>query len=98
MPRAAANRSPKKGAAKKGGGKKKDPNAPKRPLSGYMFFVKSLRAAGKDKDKKVTVFISEAGAEWRTLKAADKTKFDKQAADDKKRYQKEMDAYTPDSD
>jgi hypothetical protein len=46
--------------------KKKDPNAPKKPLSAYMFFCAEHRARIKEEnpDFKVTQITSELGKAW----------------------------------
>ena len=87
----------------------KDPQAPKKPLSAYMYFCKDQRAAvTKDKgdDAKATEVTTELGVRWNALKAdhsKGKTKkqwdaYETEAADDKKRYEAEMADYTPPSD
>jgi len=87
----------------------KDPQAPKKPLSAYMYFCKDQRAAVmKDKgdDTKATDVTSELGARWNSLKedhSKGKAKkqwegYEAEAADDKKRYETEMADYTPPSD
>ena len=56
--------------------KKKDPNAPKRGLSAYMFFCQEQRQALKQEkpDMKVTEITSELGKRWRALPEEDKKK------------------------
>jgi hypothetical protein len=89
------------GAAKKKGkkGKKeKDPNKPKKGLSGYMFFVKENRADIIAKDlkgdgSKVAEVTKIAGKKWRELDAKGREKYEKMAAEDKKRWEKEMPEY-----
>ena len=77
--------------------KKKDPNAPKRGLSAFMFFS----SANRDQIKKdhpdctfgeVGKYMGEA---WAKCAAKDKAKYEKQAATDKARYEKEMAKYKP---
>uniref|UniRef100_A0AC35GDM9 HMG box domain-containing protein n=1 Tax=Panagrolaimus sp. PS1159 TaxID=55785 RepID=A0AC35GDM9_9BILA len=87
--RAAAQRSsPTK---MKRGKKDKDPNAPKRATSGYMIWLQENRARLTKPGMGVTDVAKAAGAEWRTL--TDKSKWEKLAAEDKKRYEREMAAY-----
>jgi len=75
----------------------KDPNAPKRPMSSYMMFVKENRSriVAENPDCKQTQILSIAGAEWKELTDADKQKYDALNAKDKKRYEREMASYTP---
>lgn len=77
--------------------RKKDPNAPKHPSSSYIFYFNSER--GKvlkaHPDMSVTDVSKEVGKRWRALKESQKTKFKKIADEDKLRYQKEMENYTP---
>ena len=82
------------------GGKrrKKDPTAPKKNSSAYIFFCKKARADVKAShpDMKGTDVTKELGRIWREdLDDDDKAKFVKEAADDKARYEEEMKHYTP---
>ena len=91
--------------------KLKDPNAPKRGKSAYLFFCNDMRSKVKEElgdDSKATEVTSELGVQWNALKEAvekgDKkaktamTKYTKQAEEDKERYTTEMEGYTPPSD
>lgn len=73
--------------------KVKDPNAPKRPLSAYMFYAKEQRAAilKKNPGFGVTDVAKELGKQWATTK--DKSKYEKEAAKDKARYEAAMAKY-----
>uniref|UniRef100_A0A915EB65 Malate dehydrogenase, mitochondrial n=1 Tax=Ditylenchus dipsaci TaxID=166011 RepID=A0A915EB65_9BILA len=71
--------------------KEKDPNAPKRGMSGYMLWLKENRARLTKPGMGVTDVSKAAGVEWNQLK--DKSKWDKAAQEDKKRYEKEIAAY-----
>jgi len=91
--------------------KRKDPNAPKRGKSAYIFFGQEHREKvkaelmeehGDDYENKMV--MRRLGELWKELttstKAKDKkevAKFEKMAADDKERYQAEMADYTPPS-
>ncbi|CAJ0946642.1 unnamed protein product, partial [Mesorhabditis belari] len=70
---------------------KKDPNAPKRGKSGYMFWLADNRARLTKPGMAVTEVSKAAGVEWNNLK--DKTKWEKLATADKARYEKEKAAY-----
>ncbi|VDM38104.1 unnamed protein product [Toxocara canis] len=65
---------------------KKDPNAPKRGKSAYMFWLAENRTRLTKPGMSVVDVTKAAGAEWNTVK--DKSKWEKMAADDKKRYEK----------
>jgi len=77
---------------------KKDKNAPKRPLSAYMFFVKDARDdVVKEHGLKGSEIVTEAGkilgAKWKKISAAEKKKYQAKADKDKERYQKEKKKY-----
>jgi hypothetical protein len=61
----------KKGAGKKAAGtkKKKDPNAPKRGMSAYMFYMNGNRATIREENPDATFgdIGKIAGAQWRKL-------------------------------
>ena len=73
--------------------KVKDPNAPKRALSAYMFFAKAERPniLKKHPNYSVTDVAKELGVRWKTIK--DKSKYEKEAAKDKARYEAAMQKY-----
>ena len=91
--------------------KRKDPNAPKRGKSAYIFFSQEHREKVKEElmeehgdEFKNPMVMSRLGAMWKDLQASTKpkdkkavAKFEKMAADDKERYQAEMADYTPPS-
>eukprot|EP00922_Rhytidocystis_sp_ex-Travisia-forbesii_P063638 GHVS01094643.1.p1 GENE.GHVS01094643.1~~GHVS01094643.1.p1 ORF type:complete len:109 (+),score=20.97 GHVS01094643.1:239-565(+) len=76
---------------------KKDKNAPKRARSAYLCFTMENRQAVIEKEpslaKNVVKVMSILGAQWKKLTDAQKIPYAKLATDDKKRYEKEMDAY-----
>lgn len=86
------------------GKKIKDPNAPKGALSAYMFFCKDQRSAVKndigDNSKEI---VQELGRRWNILKDCHSEglekkqweKYEKQALDDKTRFEAEMASYEP---
>ncbi|KAK6913217.1 Histone chaperone RTT106/FACT complex subunit SPT16-like, middle domain [Dillenia turbinata] len=75
--------------------KKKDPNAPKKALSGFMFFSNMER----EKLKKANPGISFTdvgrllGDKWRNMTAEEKEPYEAKARADKKRYMDELDGY-----
>ncbi|KAI6184784.1 HMG box domain-containing protein [Aphelenchoides bicaudatus] len=78
--------------AKGGVGKKgKDPNAPKRAMSAFFIWMQENRARLKKPGMSVSDVAKAAGVEWGKL--TDKTKWEKKAEDDKKRYETELAAY-----
>jgi hypothetical protein len=75
--------------------KEKDPNAPKRPLNGYMIYVASQRAALKEKSPglKPTEITSTLGAQWKEMSEAEKKPFEKQSAEAKVEYTAALEKY-----
>jgi len=75
----------------------KDPNAPKRPASAYILFVKDQREVllQEHPNAKQTELMKLAGAAWKELDASEKAKYEKMNAEDKIRYENEMANYTP---
>merc|ERR1711981_1509356 len=79
--------------------KEKDPNAPKRPLSGYFLFMADERANVKkaNPDWGVADIAKELGGRWSNMDEAQKKKYQEKAAKDKERYEAEMKKYTNNS-
>ena len=77
--------------------KHKDPNAPKRPRSAYLYYCEAERKTimKKHPDYKVTDVSKELGPAWQKLSDKAKAKYEKLAAKDKERYEAEMAGYTP---
>jgi hypothetical protein len=75
--------------------KKKDPNAPKRPTSAYIYYVNSRldRVRKEHPEYKMTEVMTALGAEWRGLDARSKRPFEESAGKDKVRYQTESAKY-----
>ena len=75
----------------------KDPNKPKRAKSGFMFYCddhrpKLMEKAKKNGGKVVIGDISKSlGKSWKSLK--NKSKYEKMAAADKERYEKQISEY-----
>jgi|SRR6056297_3548684 len=94
-----AEDTPKKQLGKHGGAKqkrqKKDPNAPKRALNGYMYFSKDKREQVKaeNPDAAVTSIAKLLGAQWKGMSDDEKKPYQKMAEKDKLRYEKEMKKY-----
>lgn len=78
------------------GKKKKDPNAPKKNLTAYNYFMMENRdAIKKNMDEKVTnaELLTEIGKQWKATSDFEKMKYGQKAANDKNRYDKEMAIY-----
>ncbi|KAL6169323.1 Non-histone chromosomal protein 6 [Exserohilum turcicum] len=78
-----------------GGKKKKDPNAPKRGLSAYMFFANEQRE--KVREDNPGIKFGEVGKllgeKWKALNDKQRQPYEAKAAADKKRYEQEKAAY-----
>ena len=74
---------------------KKDPNAPKRPLTAFMFYSSKRRPELKEEnpDWGFGDFGKAIGAEWGVMSDKQKGPYQKQAAKDKTRYDSEMAVY-----
>ena len=74
---------------------KKDPNAPKRGLSAYMFFSAAKRAeiTAANPSFGVTDVAKALGEKWKTITDEEKSVYQQQADEDKIRYEREMEAY-----
>lgn len=92
MPKEGKTRSGKATAAAK---PKKDPNAPKRPLSAYMLFSQDKRAEVKEEKPDVTFgeIGKILGAKWKEADEAERKPYEDKAAAEKARYEKEKAAY-----
>jgi len=78
--------------------KLKDPNAPKRPKSGYQFFSTKRRPELKEEGVPGKDMMSTLGAEWSALGDDEKAPFLKLAEKEKKKYEKAKAAYVKPSD
>merc|ERR1712141_905461 len=94
MPPKGKRGRPKKGEEKKQR-KKKDPNAPKRPMSAYFLFMNSARpGVRKDNpDASIGEVAKILGKMWGEIEPEEKAKFDKEAAAAKKKWEAEKAAY-----
>ncbi|KAI3764816.1 hypothetical protein L2E82_14833 [Cichorium intybus] len=85
------------GSKKRKPKKKKDPNAPKRAMSGFMFFSQLERENVK-KDIPGIAFQEIGrvlGERWNKLSAEEKEPYEAKALADKKRYRDEISNYKP---
>lgn len=92
MPKAAAPKKTGKVEKRRG---KKDPNAPKRGLSAYMFFANEQRENVRDENPGITFgqVGKLLGERWKALNDKQRTPYEAKAAVDKKRYEDEKAAY-----
>ncbi|GAA5930695.1 non-histone chromosomal protein 6 [Sporobolomyces koalae] len=79
---------------------KKDPNAPKRPLSAYMHFSQAKRAEVREENPDVSFgeIGRLLGAKWKEADAEERAPFEEKAKEDKARYEKEKADYEPSGD
>ncbi|KAF3906346.1 hypothetical protein ABW20_dc0103987 [Dactylellina cionopaga] len=77
------------------GKKKKDPNAPKRGLSAYMFFANEQRENVRAENPGIAFgqVGKVLGERWKALSDKQRTPYETKAATDKKRYEEEKAAY-----
>ncbi|KAI8885347.1 HMG box protein, partial [Backusella circina FSU 941] len=70
---------------------KKDPNAPKRGLSAYMFFSQANREKIKQENPDATFgqLGKILGEKWKAMSEDDKKPYNDKAKADKERYEKE---------
>ncbi|KAL4868883.1 hypothetical protein BDV12DRAFT_168818 [Aspergillus spectabilis] len=99
MPKAPATRkakAPRETATRK----KKDPNAPKRGLSAYMFFANDNRDKVREENPGITFgqVGKMLGEKWKALSDKDRKPYEEKAATDKKRYEDEKAAYNATGD
>jgi hypothetical protein len=92
MPKEAGRRRTKEEIRKK----KKDPNAPKRALSAYMYFANEQRDTVRSENPGVSFgqIGKLLGEKWKSLTETDKAPYEGKATQDKKRYEEEKAAYT----
>ncbi|WP_328957995.1 hypothetical protein [Kitasatospora purpeofusca] len=75
--------------------RKKDPNAPKRALTAYMFYGQEHRERVKQDNPAASVFeiAKILGSEWEALSDAGRVRYLEMAARDKARAEQEMAIY-----
>ena len=82
-----------------GGGKrkkaKKDPDAPKRNMSAYFLFSVHIRPTVKEENPEAAFgdIARIISAKYKALKDSERKVWEDKAAEDKERYQREMEAY-----
>jgi len=97
MPKAAGGKRGAKDGKKR---TKKDPNAPKRGLSAYMFFANEQRDTVREENPGITFgqVGKLLGERWKALNDKQRAPYEAKAAADKKRYEDEKQAYNADQD
>lgn len=75
--------------------RKKDPNAPKRALSAYMYFANENRDLIRSENPDVSFgqIGKLLGERWKALDDQDKIPYEDKARADKKRYESEKELY-----
>ncbi|KAJ5211631.1 Non-histone chromosomal protein 6 [Penicillium cinerascens] len=75
--------------------RKKDPNAPKRGLSAYMFFANDNRDKVREENPGISFgqVGKKLGDKWKALTESERKPYDEKAATDKKRYEEEKAKY-----
>merc|ERR1719375_1528617 len=74
---------------------KKDPNAPKRNMSAYFLFSVHIRPTVKDENPEAAFgdIARIISAKYKALGDDERKEWEEKAAEDKERYQREMEAY-----
>ncbi|KAL6939669.1 Non-histone chromosomal protein 6 [Hanseniaspora osmophila] len=87
--------APRETKRKAGTRKKKDPNAPKRALSAYMFFANENRDIVRAENPGISFgqVGKMLGEKWKQLSEDEKAPYDAKAGADKKRYESEKQLY-----
>ncbi|KAI4126501.1 MAG: hypothetical protein LQ338_003720 [Usnochroma carphineum] len=91
----ASTRKTKAAKAETGGKKKKDPNAPKRGLSAYMFFANENRDIVREENPGIGFgqVGKVLGEKWKALDQKQREPYEAKATADKKRYENEKASY-----
>ncbi|XP_060572760.1 high mobility group protein B3-like [Ruditapes philippinarum] len=71
----------------------KDPNAPKKPLTGYFLFLADFRIRHKGRDIQNKDLLKMAGEEWREMDDSQKMPYEKKSQEEQKKYEVTMAAY-----
>ncbi|KAG7101479.1 Non-histone chromosomal protein 6 like [Verticillium longisporum] len=97
MPKAAAKRGAGEKKAKRA---KKDPNAPKRGLSAYMFFANEQRENVRAEHPGISFgqVGRNLGERWKGLSEKQRAPYEAKAVADKKRYEDEKAAYNAEAE
>ena len=79
--------------------KRKDPNHPKKPVSAYLFFCKTMRGVIQEThpELKMTDISKVLGKKWSSMSEKEKSKYFVLSDKDKERYAEEMETYEQES-
>ncbi|KFX86169.1 hypothetical protein V490_09193, partial [Pseudogymnoascus sp. VKM F-3557] len=90
----------KRATKTRGEKKKKDPNAPKRGLSAYMFFAQEQRDNVREENPGISFgqVGKVLGERWKALNDKQRTPYETKAQEDKKRYEDEKASYNADAE
>ena len=80
--------------------KRKDPKAPKKPLTGYLHFCQERRSKLSEKypEMKMTELSSKLGKLWKSLTPTKRKPYEEMYAKDRDRYDAEMEEYNATKD
>ncbi|GFH47853.1 hypothetical protein CTEN210_04329 [Chaetoceros tenuissimus] len=81
--------------------KKKDPNAPKRACSAYLYYASAMRPVVEQEFPDFLSFgekQKKIAEKFKALTDYERAQYDDMAAKDRERYEREMEKYTPPSD
>ena len=80
--------------------KKKDPDAPKKACSSWIFYTNEMRPKVREEnpDKKMTELTTIMSEMWRNLSDEDKKPYKIMETNDRKRYKQEKEEYDSNSD
>lgn len=76
-----------------GGKAKKDPNMPKKPLTGYFHFLADFREKKRGEDIANKDLLKLAGETWREMDDSEKLPFEQKSQAEQKRYEHAMAEY-----
>lgn len=95
--KAKTSSSNKSAPIKKSSGKKKDPNAPKRAMTAYMYYSQEMRPRLKEDhpDFSFGELSKALGKKYSERSDQEKQKYEEMAKNDKDRYEKQMSNYEP---
>ncbi|KAB8291129.1 hypothetical protein EYC80_009817 [Monilinia laxa] len=93
-------KAPKRATKARTEKKKKDPNAPKRGLSAYMFFANEQRDNVREENPGISFgqVGKVLGERWKALNEKQRGPYEESAAKDKKRYEEEKANYNADAE
>ncbi|CAF9905511.1 MAG: High mobility group nhp1 [Gomphillus americanus] len=95
MPKAKPTSTRKTKGKADSGKKKKDPNAPKRGLSAYMFFANEQRENVREENPNISFgqVGKVLGERWKALSESERRPYEDKAKADKERYDAEKASY-----